>query len=127
MKSYIDAFLFPVAQKHLQEYQKVAEAVAEIWKEYGALAYFEFVGDDLSLPGTRSFVEAVGLKEDEQVVFGWALFPSKDIRDDANKKVPKDPRMSKLVGPLMQPERKIFDASRMLFGGFKFLTGLSDS
>lgn len=125
MSSYIDAFLFPIAEEHLQEYQKVAEAVAEIWKEYGAQAYYEFVGDDLSLPGTKSFVEAAGLKENELVIFGWALFPSKDIRDDANKKVPQDPRMSKLVGPLMQPERKIFDASRMLYGGFKFLTGIN--
>ncbi|PWL27687.1 MAG: hypothetical protein DCO96_10300 [Fluviicola sp. XM-24bin1] len=47
--NYIDGFVFPIKEKYLKEYQKVAEQVAEIWKEYGALAYFEFVGDDMHI------------------------------------------------------------------------------
>ena len=38
---------------------------AEIWKEYGAIAYFEYVGEDLTLEGTRSFIKTVEAKEDE--------------------------------------------------------------
>ena len=49
MKNYIDGFVLPIPRIYLDEYKKVAEKVAEIWKEYGAIAYFEFVGDDLSL------------------------------------------------------------------------------
>ena len=119
MSNYIDGFVFPIPKIHLNEYKSVAEKVAEIWKEYGAIAYFEYVGDDMTLEGTKSFTEAAKATDDEEIVFGWVVFPSKDVRDSANKKVPQDPRMEKLVAPLFNPERLIFDASRMIYGGFK--------
>ena len=119
MTQYIDGFVLPVPRIHLDEYKSVVEKVAEIWKEYGALAYFEYVGEDLKLEGTRSFIEVMDLKEDEVIVFGWVLFPSKETRDLANKQVPNDPRMTELVAPLTNPERLIFDAERMVYGGFR--------
>ena len=119
MPNYIDGFVFPIAKAHLEEYKTVAEKVAEIWKEYGALAYLEFLGDDLQTEGTASFFKAVEVKENEQLIFGWVVFPSKEIRDEANKKVPQDPRMETLVKPLLDPEKMIFNANRMLYGGFK--------
>lgn len=121
MANYIDGFVFPVPRSHLNEYQSIAEKVAEVWKEYGALAYFEYVGEDLELEGTRSFIEAVGLQEDEVVVFGWVVFPSKEIRDLANKQVPEDSRMAEYLSPLTNPTKLIFDASRMVYGGFQAL------
>jgi len=119
MENYIDGFVLPIPRIHLTEYKRVAEKVAEIWKEYGALAYFEYVGDDLEFEGTRSFIEVVDLKEDEVIVFGWVIFPSKEIREKANKQVPTDSRMTKLVAPLTDPKRLIFDAERMIYGGFQ--------
>ncbi|WP_053978561.1 DUF1428 domain-containing protein [Mangrovimonas xylaniphaga] len=119
MTNYIDAFVFPIPQAYLEEYKKVAEKVADIWKEYGAIAYFEFIGDELHMEGTQSFIETVNAKEDEKVIFGWTVFPSKEVRDLANQKVPTDPRIKELVDPLTNPEKLIFDASRMAYGGFK--------
>ena len=119
MSNYIDGFILPIPQKHLEEYKQVAKLVAEVWKEYGALAYFEYVGDDMKLEGTRSFTEAVKSKEDETVIFGWVVFESKEARDNANAQVPHDKRMAELVGPLTDPARLIFDAERMVYGGFK--------
>ncbi|WP_304132689.1 DUF1428 domain-containing protein [Mesonia mobilis] len=119
MPNYIDGFVFPIAKAHLEEYKTVAEKVAEIWKEYGALAYLEFLGDDLQAEGTASFIKTVEVKENEQLIFGWVVFPSKEVRDEANKKVPQDPRMETLVKSLIDPEKMIFDANRMLYGGFK--------
>jgi uncharacterized protein YbaA (DUF1428 family) len=110
----------------LEEYKKVAEKVANIWKEYGAIAYFEFVGDDLHLEGTKSFIESVDAKEGEEIVFGWVVFPSKEVRDIANKKVPTDPRMTELIAPLLNPDRLIFDSSRMVYGGFQPLVPLNE-
>jgi len=121
MTNYIDGFVFPIPKAHLNEYKGVAEQVAEIWKENGALNYQEYVWNDLKLEGTRSFIDLVELKEDEVVVFGWVTFPSKAIRDLANKQVPEDPRMAELVGPLVDPKRLIFDAERMVYGGFESL------
>ena len=119
MSNYIDGFVFPIPNKHLSEYQNIAEQVADIWKEYGALAYFEFLSDDLLLEGTLSFADKVNLKEGEVVIFGWVVFPSKKVRDEANLKVPQDPLMVDLVAPLVDSNKMIFDASRMMYGGFK--------
>ena len=119
MPNYIDGFVFPIAKAHLEEYKTVAEKVAEIWKEYGALAYLEFLGDDLQVEGTASFTKTMEVKENEQLIFGWVVFSSKEIRDEANKKVPQDPRMETLVKPLLDPDKMIFNANRMLYGGFK--------
>jgi uncharacterized protein YbaA (DUF1428 family) len=119
MENYIDGFVLPIPRIHLNEYKSVAEKVAEIWKEYGALAYFEYVGEDLKLEGTRSFMDVVDLKEDEVIIFGWVIFPSKEIRETANKQVPTDSRMAELVAPLTDPKRLIFDAGRMVYGGFQ--------
>lgn len=119
MANYVDGFVFPVPRKHLDEYRSAAEAAAEIWKEHGALAYFEYIGDDLTLEGTRSFVDVAEAKDDEVIVFGWVAFDSRETRDLANKKVAIDPRMPELINPLMNPTRMIFDASRMVYGGFR--------
>jgi uncharacterized protein YbaA (DUF1428 family) len=121
MTNYIDGFVLPIPKFYLEEYKMVAEKIAEIWKEYGAIAYFEFVGEDLYSKGTKSFIETIDAKEDEEIIFGWVIFPSKEVRDLANKKVPIDPRMTELVAPLTNSEKLIFDVSRMVYGGFKLL------
>ncbi len=121
MTNYIDGFVLPVPRNHLVEYKRAAEMVAKIWKEHGALAYFEYVGEDLKLEGTRSFPELVDAKEDEAIVFGWVVFDSRETRDLANKKVAADPRMVDLVNPLTDSSRMIFDAKRMVYGGFEQL------
>ena len=117
--NYIDGFVFPIMSKHLKEYQAIANQVAAIWKEHGALNYCEYVLDDPTLEGTRSFAEAVNVIEEEVVIFGWVVFPSKEVRDNANAQVPNDSRMTDLVAPLFDPARMIFDAQRMVYGGFR--------
>lgn len=117
--TYIDGFVFPIKKKDIQTYHAVAARVAQIWCEYGALSYQEFLGDTMKKEGTRSFIDAIECAEDEIVLFGWVVFPDKATRDDANEKVPKDPRMEALVVPLVHADRKVFDAKRMLYGGFE--------
>ncbi|WP_420600976.1 DUF1428 domain-containing protein [Flagellimonas sp.] len=119
MANYIDGFVLPVPLHHLDEYKRVAETVAKVWKEHGALAYFEYVGEDLKLEGTRSFPELLNAKEDEAIVFGWVVFESKAARDLANERVAADPRMPDLIVPLTNPSKMIFDAKRMAYGGFQ--------
>ena len=119
MTNYIDGFILPIPRKHLDQYKDVARVIAEIWKEYGALAYFEYVGDDLNLEGTRSFLEVVDAKADEAIVFGWVVFDSREARDLANERVAADPRMTDLIAPLTDPKRMVFDAKRMVYGGFE--------
>lgn len=121
MANYIDGFVLPVPRDRLHEYKRVVEAVAEIWKEHGALDYVEYAGDDLTLEGTRSFADLVAATEDESIVFGWVMFDSREARDLANEKVAADPRMADLIDPLIDPANLVFDVKRMVYGGFRSL------
>jgi len=121
MANYIDGFVLPIPQKHLDTYKQVAETVSKIWKEHGALAYHEFVCDDMHLEGTLSFTEAHKANKDEIIIFGWVEFSSREDRDHINEKVATDSRMPDLIAPLVDPERVIFEANRMAFGGFRSL------
>ena len=115
MASYIDGFVLPIPHNRLEEYRRVVETVAEIWKEHGALDYREYVGDDLTLEGTRSFPDLAGVAEGEAIVFGWVEFESREARDRANEKVVNDPRMADLI----DSSNTGFDAERMAYGGFR--------
>lgn len=119
MVNYIDGFVFPIKKVHIEEYKQVADKVADIWKEYGALTYFECVDTGLKIKNTLPFDKLVTKKEDETVIFGWMTFDSRETRDLAHQKVAADQRMIKLVEPLINPLKLIFDASRMIYGGFK--------
>ena len=81
MAHYIDGFVFPISRRRLDEYSRVAVAVADIYKEHGALDYLEFVGDDLFRDGTRQFPELMSAANDETIVFGWVVFDSRQARD----------------------------------------------
>ena len=115
MPNYIDGFVHPIPRDRLDEYMRLVAAVAEIWKEHGALDYWECVGDDLHLEGTRSFIDLVDAAEDEAVLFGWVVFDSRETRDLVNEKVAADPRMEEL----MAASNTGFDAQRMAYGGFQ--------
>ena len=117
MAHYVDGFVLPVPRDRLDEYKRVAEAAAVIWKEHGALDYWECVGDDLTTECTRSFKDMTNATDDETVIFAWAVFESREARDAANEKIMADPRMADIVNP----EKPIFDCQRMAHGGFREL------
>ncbi len=117
MGRYIDGFVIPVPKDRIEDYRRMAEKAALVWKEYGALDYWECVGDDLGGPGMVSFPQLAQAGPDETVVFAWVVFESREHRDRANEKIMADPRLS----GLMDPDRPIFDSRRMAYGGFREL------
>lgn len=117
MANYIDGFVFPISRDRLADYTRLAESIAGIWKEHGALTYQEFVSDDLEREGTKSFTDLLTATSEEVIIFGWVEFSSRETRDIANKEVAADPRVPELMR-LTQTE---FDASRMGYAGFKSL------
>lgn len=115
MAHYIDGFALPIPRDCLDEYKRLVELVAEIWKEHGALDYREYIGDDLNLAGTRSFIDLVAATEGEVIIFGWVEFDSREARDLANEKVSADPRMVDIINS----SNSGFDPERMAYGGFQ--------
>jgi uncharacterized protein YbaA (DUF1428 family) len=111
---YVDGFVVPVPKDKIEEYKKLARQSGEIWKEYGALAYIECLGDDVPYGELTSFPRAVQAKDGETVAFSWIVYESREARDEVNKKVMADPRMKN-----MDPSQMPFDGKRMIYGGFK--------
>ena len=115
--NYVDGFVVPVLTKNLSAYRRMARKAGKIWKEHGAIAYTECVGDDVKPGKLTSFPQSVKLKPDETVVFSWIVYTSRAQRDRIVAKVMKDPRMADMMPPKNLP----FDAKRMIYGGFKVL------
>jgi len=110
--SYADCFAAAVPNANKADYQRHAESAAECFKENGALSVTECWGHDVAPGEITSFPLAVQCKEDETVVIGFVLWPSKETRDAAWEKVMQDPRMA---GPMP------FDGKRLIYGGFETL------
>lgn len=117
MSHYVDGFLLPLGTERLTDYKKIASAAGAIWKEHGALAYWECVGDDLNIPDMVSFKQAAGCKENETAVLAWIVYPSREARDKINAAVMADPRLHASCEENNPP----FDYKRMAYGGFKEL------
>jgi len=114
MAHYVDGFVLPIPKKNTAAYRRIARKAGKIWMEYGALAYFECIGDDVKPGKQTSFPQSVKLKPDEVVWFSWIVYKSRRQRDSINAKVMKDPRIT-AMGPQAMP----FDGKRMIYGGFK--------
>jgi uncharacterized protein YbaA (DUF1428 family) len=117
-KKYVDGFVIPIKKKDVAAYRKMAIMGAKTWKKYGALAYFECVGDDLGEKEGMGmgFRKLAKLKPDETVVFSFIVYKSKSHRDQVNKKMMNDPAMNN-----MDPKDMPMDMKRFVFGGFKTL------
>jgi uncharacterized protein YbaA (DUF1428 family) len=117
MGRYIDGFVIPVPKDRIEDYRRMAEKAALVWKEYGALDYWECVGDDLGVQGMVSFSQLAQAGPEETVVFAWVVFESREHRDRANEKIMADPRLKEM----MDANKPIFDYQRMAYGGFREL------
>ena len=111
MMTYVDGFVAAVPTTNRDAYKKHAEAAAE----HGALKLVECWGDDVPEGKLTSFPAAVQRKDDETVVFSWIIWPSREVRDQAMKKVMADPRLQPNSNPMP------FDGKRLIYGGFEMI------
>jgi uncharacterized protein YbaA (DUF1428 family) len=109
---YADGYLVPVPAGNKNAYRAMAAKAAALFKEHGATRVVEAWGDDVPDGKVTDYKGAVKAKSDENVVYSWIEWPSKEARDAGWKKVMADPRM--------QPDKSTmpFDGQRMIYGGF---------
>lgn len=118
MALYVDGFVLPVPRKNVTAYRRMASKAGKVWRGYGALQYYECVGDDLKVSFGVSFRRLARLKPNETAVFSWIVYKSRAERDRINKKVMKDPRLKEMMD---HPKSMPFDVKRMAYGGFKVI------
>ena len=127
MARYVDGFVLVVPKKNLAAYRRLAVLGGKVWREHGALAYFECVGDDLNVKMGFPFPRLAKTRRGEAVVFSWIAFKSRAHRDRVNAKVMKDKRLLDYCseagsgGSAKGPKEMPFDMKRMSYGGFKVL------
>ena len=112
--SYIDGFVVPVPADKKDAYRALAAKAAPIFKEHGALRVVECWGEDIPDGKVTDFKGAVKAQAGENVVFSWIVWPSKEARNEGNRKVMADPRLN-------MGEDMPFDGKRMIYGGFELL------
>jgi uncharacterized protein YbaA (DUF1428 family) len=112
MMNYVDGFVAAVPMANREMYRQYALTAALVFREYGALNVVECWGDDVPEGKLTSFPMAVKRKADEAVVFSWVTWPSRQVRDEAWKKVMADPRLQPDANPMP------FDGKRLIYGGF---------
>lgn len=118
MSTYTDGFVVPVPKDRIKEYQKIAEASAQVYMDLGALEYREWIADDTNAPGMKNFPQLAELKENETVILSWITYQSKEQRDEINAKAMANEHLKELCS-----QDPPFDMTRMAYGGFKFLSG----
>lgn len=121
MAKYVDGFVFTVPKKNVPAYKKMAQEASVVWKKFGALEYYECMGDDLKtkgmggMPAPPTFIKLTKLKPTETVWFSFIIFKSKKHRDTVNKKVMEyfDKKYAD-----KKDEPMPFDMTKMVYGGF---------
>ena len=110
--TYIDGFIIPVKAGKRAEYEALAKFAAPIFIEHGALQVVENWGDDVPKGKHTDFFMAVKAEGEENVVFSWMIWPSKEVRDAGSASAMADPRFKD------KDFSSVVDGKRMIFGGF---------
>ncbi|WP_413580972.1 DUF1428 domain-containing protein [Bdellovibrio sp. HCB288] len=116
MARYVDGYVIPIKKKNVKKYKKMATMGMKTWMKYGALDYYECIGDKLDVPYGTSFPKLCKLKKDETVVFAFIVYKSKAHCVQVNKKVHAE--FAKMDPKEME---ELFSMKRFSTGGFKVL------
>lgn len=109
---YINTYLLAVPEDRKAEYLRVAEQVAEITRDFGALEIFENWECEVPDGQLTDYRKAVNALPGEKIVLSWVVWPDRETAAIAHKGMFEDPRM-KAVGDMP------FDGRRMILGGFE--------
>jgi uncharacterized protein YbaA (DUF1428 family) len=110
--NYVDGFIVPVPEGKLDAYTQLAQKMAGVFREHGALRDLEAVNDDVPKGEVTDFYRAVKAEEGERVVFSFLEWPDKATRDSGWQKIMADESL--------KPEGDMpFSGPRMFWGGFQ--------
>ena len=114
MARYVDGYVIPIKRKNVRAYKKMAQLGCKSWMKYGALSYYECIGDDFVKHG-MGFKKMCKLKPDETVIFAFVVYKSKAHRNQVNKKVMKE------MAAHSEEWKMPFDMKRFSMAGCKSL------
>jgi uncharacterized protein YbaA (DUF1428 family) len=107
---YVQGFMVPVPTAKREAYTRMAVDAWDMFRGYGALAVLEAWGSDVPHGTITDFYRGVNASEDESVVFSYMTWPSKQVCQEAARKMGEAEMPSDFEMP--------FDGMRMVWGGF---------
>jgi uncharacterized protein YbaA (DUF1428 family) len=110
--TYVEGFIVAVPKANREEYLRHATEFFPLFEEFGGGRHVEAWASDVPDGEVTDFRKAVQATQDEDVVFSWFEYPSREVRDAVSRKMMSDPRME-AMGASMP-----FDGKRMVYGGF---------
>jgi uncharacterized protein YbaA (DUF1428 family) len=110
--SYIDGFVLPVLAGNKDAYLAMSERMNQLLFEFGATRVVEAWENDVPDGKVTDFRRAVQATEGEKIVFSWIVWPSREARDEGNRRMMADPRMTEMADAMP------VDGQRMILGGF---------
>ena len=102
---YVDIYLLPIPERDVEAYREQATVFGQVAREYGALRYREFRGDDL---------DTFKVRDGDLLTAAVVDFKSRAHRDEVMAKVMCDTRVEQLCG-----QTPLADMTRMRYGGFE--------
>lgn len=111
--AYVDGFIVAVPKANKEAYCRHAAEAGRLFAEFGMTRLVEAWASDVPDGKVTDFRKAVQAKEDEDVVFSWLGYPSKEAHAAAGEKMMNDPRMKEMMAAMP------FDGRRMVHGGFQ--------
>ena len=110
--TYTDGYVVPVIDSKREEYRQMAEKMAGVFQQHGALRVVEALADDVQHGKVTDFHRAVKAEDGEIIAFSFVEWPDKKTRDDAWAKIMADESL--------KPEGEMpFAGQRMFWGGFE--------
>jgi uncharacterized protein YbaA (DUF1428 family) len=110
--TYFEGFIAAVPKANREEYLRHATDFFPLFEEFGGGRHVEAWASDVPDGEVTDFRKAVQATQDEDVVFAWFEYPSREVRDAVSQKMMSDPRMEKMGADMP------FDGKRMVYGGF---------
>nr|WP_281400273.1 DUF1428 domain-containing protein [Sphingomonas sabuli] len=109
--TYTDGFVLAVPDAKKDEYRALAEKMAKVFREQGALRVVEAASDDVKHGKQTDYYRAVKAEDGEHIVFSFIEWPDKTTRDAAWK--------TNMESDSAPDEPMPFDGKRMFWGGFE--------
>ena len=103
---YVDIYLLPIPAHNVAAYRQQATLFGTVAREYGALRYREFRGDDLG--------DSLRVGDGDLLTAAVVDFKSREHRDEVMAKVMCDERVEALID-----QQPLADMNRMSYGGFQ--------
>lgn len=112
---YVDGFIAAVPKDNKEKFLEHTKLFSKLAIEYGALSVVDCWEDEVPEGKVTSMPMAVKKQENEDIVFSWITWPSKEVRDEGMQKLMADPRATEENNPMP------FDGKRLIYGGFNVI------